>query len=96
MKNGGFVYILANKRNGTTYIGVTSDLVRRIYEHKNDLVEGFAQKYAVHDLVYYERHDRIEDAIVREKQMKAWKREWKLRIIENFNPDWNDLYGDII
>lgn len=96
MENGGFVYILANKRNGTTYIGVTSDLVRRIYEHKNDLVEGFSKKYMVHNLVYYERHDRIEDAIVREKQLKAWKREWKLRIIENQNPDWNDLYNDII
>lgn len=96
MQKGGYVYILANKRNGTTYIGVTSNLVRRVYEHKNDLVDGFSQKYSVHNLVYYERHDRIEDAIVREKQMKKWKRAWKLRTIENFNPEWRDLYRDII
>ncbi|MBL4894744.1 MAG: GIY-YIG nuclease family protein [Emcibacter sp.] len=96
MQKGGYVYILANERNGTTYIGVTSNLVRRVYEHKNDLVEGFSQKYTVHNLVYYERHDRIEDAIIREKQLKKWKRAWKLRVIENFNPEWRDLYGDII
>ena len=96
MRSGGFVYILASKRNGTLYIGVTSDLVRRVYEHKNDFAEGFSKKYAVHGLVFYEQHGRIEDAIIREKQLKKWKRVWKIRMVEENNPDWRDLYCDII
>ncbi|VAW06440.1 Excinuclease ABC, C subunit-like [hydrothermal vent metagenome] len=96
MKNGGYVYILASRRNGTLYIGVTSDLVRRVYDHKHGSVEGFSRKYKTHNLVYYEIHERIDDAILREKQMKAWKRLWKLRLIESQNPDWEDLYGGIL
>jgi len=95
MDKTGYVYILASGRNGTLYIGVTSDLIQRIYQHKNDLSKGFTQKYAVHNLVYYERHERITDAIIREKQLKKWNRKWKLRLIEEFNPDWQDLYDRI-
>ena len=90
------VYILASKRNGTLYTGVTSDLVKRIWEHKNDLVEGFTQQYRVHDLVWFELHDNMTTAIEREKNIKEWKREWKLNLIEKNNPDWQDLYDDII
>ncbi|MDP4010624.1 MAG: GIY-YIG nuclease family protein [Candidatus Roizmanbacteria bacterium] len=86
------VYILANKRNGTLYIGVTADLVKRIWQHKNKLVSGFSSKYDLHMLIYYEPFDNIEHAISREKQLKAWKRKWKLALIESMNPDWNDLY----
>ncbi|PCJ33414.1 MAG: endonuclease [Alphaproteobacteria bacterium] len=96
MEKGGYVYILANRRNGTLYIGVTSDLVRRVYDHKHGPVEGFSKKYKTHNLVYYEVHERIEEAILREKQMKKWKRQWKLRMIESQNPDWEDLYEDIV
>lgn len=96
MRTEGYIYILASKRNGTLYIGVTSDLVRRIYEHKNDLADGFTNKHSVHDLIYYEKYDSIEDAIVREKQLKKWKRDWKLKLIEGFNPDWKDLYDEIL
>ena len=85
------VYILASKRNGTLYVGVTSDLARRIGEHKNDLVEGFTQKYGVHMLVYYEMHDDMLSAITREKQINKWNRDWKLRLIERENPEWRDL-----
>ena len=95
MKNY-YVYILSNKRNGTLYVGVTSDLVKRIYEHKNDLSEGFSKKYQTHTLVYYERHQSIEEAILREKQIKKWNRSWKIRLIEETNPEWTDLYQDII
>jgi len=90
-----YVYILCNKRNGTLYAGITSDLIKRIYEHKNNLVEGFTQKYNVHRLVWYEIHETAGTAISREKQIKAWKRQWKLRLIEENKPEWNDLY-DII
>jgi putative endonuclease len=90
------VYILASQRNGTLYIGVTSDLVQRVWQHKNDVVEGFTKKYAVHSLVYYELHDDMENAILREKRIKKWNRAWKLRLIEEKNPDWNDLYASII
>jgi len=90
-----YVYILCSKRNGTLYIGVTSDLIKRIYEHKNDLVDGFTKKYGIHRLVWYETHDSAESAITREKQMKKWKRAWKLKIIEQNNPKWNDLYENI-
>jgi len=87
-----YVYILASKRNGTLYIGVTNDLMRRMYEHKNGLVKGFTKKYHVHQLVYYEHSTEIEGAIRREKQLKKWKRQWKLRLIEESNPEWEDLY----
>ncbi len=90
-----YVYILASKKNGTLYIGVTSDLVRRIYEHKSGLVEGFTNKYAIHDLVYFEMTECIESAITREKQLKKWNRAWKISLIEKINPDWNDLYPDL-
>jgi putative endonuclease len=89
------VYILANKKNGTLYMGVTSDLVKRIWEHKNDLVEGFTKRYKVHNLVWYELHDNMDVAIEREKNMKEWKRAWKVRLLEKDNPDWNDLYDSI-
>ncbi len=89
------VYILASKKNGTTYIGVTSDLVRRVWEHKQNLVEGFTKAYDVHTLVYFELHDEMTQAIQREKQLKKWNRSWKLRMIELKNPDWRDLWPDI-
>ncbi len=90
------VYILASKKHGTLYIGVTSNLVRRVWEHKNDQVEGFTKKYSVHDLVWYEIHETMESAIHREKRFKEWKREWKIKRIEELNPQWRDLYEDII
>ncbi|MDZ4698463.1 MAG: GIY-YIG nuclease family protein [Rhodothermales bacterium] len=91
MPKPGFVYILASKRNGTLYIGATSDLARRVEEHKLDVVEGFTKQYQIHTLVYYEEHDDIRDAIERERQMKKWERKWKLRLIEELNPNWIDL-----
>ena len=90
------VYILASKRNGTLYIGVTSDLVKRIWEHKNNMVEGFTKRYGVHLLVWYELHDSMESAIQREKRLKEWKRKWKLELIEGSNPNWQDLYRKIV
>jgi len=90
------VYILASKRNGTLYIGVTSNLQKRAWEHKNDLVEGFTKRYGVHRLVYYELHNDMAAAITREKQMKKWNRAWKLQLIERQNPDWRDLWEGII
>jgi len=90
------VYILAGKRNGTLYIGVTSDLVKRVWEHKNNMVEGFTKRYGVHQLVWYELHDNMESAIEREKRLKNWKRAWKLKLIEGVNPDWEDLYHRIV
>ena len=89
------VYILASRRNGTLYIGVTSDLVKRAWEHKNDVVEGFTKKYGVHKLVWFELHETMESAIHGEKKLKEWKRTWKLKLIEGSNPDWRDLYDDI-
>ena len=91
-----YVYILASKRNGTLYIGMTNDLVRRVYEHKCDAVEGFTKKYAVHRLVWYEVADIASAAITREKQLKKWNRAWKIRLIEAMNPDWKDLYDEIV
>jgi len=85
------VYILASERNGTIYIGVTSDLIKRIWQHKNDLADGFTKKYRVHQLVWYESHPTMESAIKREKALKNWHRIWKIRIIEDMNPDWLDL-----
>ena len=90
------VYILASKRNGTLYIGVTSDLIKRTWQHKNDSVEGFTKRYRVHRLVYYELHEDMESAIRREKQMKKWNRDWKLELIEKQNPDWRDLWEGIL
>ena len=90
-----YVYILASKKNGTLYIGVTSDLIKRIYEHKNGLVDGFTKTYKVHLLVYYEQFLDIYSAISREKQLKHWQRKWKLQLIEQNNPNWRDLYFDI-
>ena len=87
-----YVYILATGRNGTLYIGIINDLIRRVYEHKNNLVEGFTNKYNVHSLVYYEKCDDFESAIIREKQLKKWIRRWKLALIEKENPRWNDLF----
>ena len=89
------VYILSSKKNGTLYIGVTSDLVKRIWQHKNKEVSGFTEKYHVSELVYYEVHESMESAIVREKQMKKWKREWKINLIEKQNPEWKDLWKTI-
>jgi putative endonuclease len=90
------VYILASKRNGTLYIGVTSDLVKRVWEHKNNVVEGFTKRYGVHQLVWYDLHENMESAIKREKQLKEWNRQWKLELIEDTNPNWQDLYPMII
>ncbi len=90
------MYILANKNNSTIYIGVTNDLVRRIYEHKNNVVKGFTQKYNVHKLVYFEQTENIENAIIREKQLKNYSRERKEELINNVNPNWEDLYPYII
>jgi putative endonuclease len=90
------VYILANGRNGTLYIGVTGDLIKRVWEHKNNLVEGFTKKYSIHQLVYYEQHENMTSAITREKQLKKWNRAWKLELIEQRNPEWNDLWHDIV
>ena len=91
-----FTYILASKRNGTLYVGVTSDLVKRVWEHKSEHIEGFTKKYRVKILVYFESCDSIEEAIKREKQLKKWKRDWKINLIEKENPLWDDLYGEII
>jgi putative endonuclease len=90
------VYILANKRNGTLYIGVTSDLLSRINDHRNECYEGFAKNYGCRTLVYWEQHGEIGAAIKREKQLKAWERKWKLALIEKENPDWRDLYEDFL
>ncbi len=90
------VYLLANKKNGTLYTGVTSNLIRRIWEHRNNVVRGFTQKYSVHLLVWFELHGSMESAIQREKNIKNWKRAWKIKIIEEKNLKWNDLYKDLI
>jgi len=90
-----YVYLLASKRNGTLYLGVTSNLVQRVWQHKNKLVEGFTKNYGVDKLVYYEVHRNVDSAITREKQIKKWRRAWKIKLIEETNPDWKDLYHDI-
>jgi putative endonuclease len=87
-----FVYILASKRNGTLYTGITSRLLRRIWEHRNDVHDGFTKKYRVHILVCYEQYSEVSAAIAREKQLKGWNRAWKLKLIEKMNPEWEDLY----
>ena len=90
------VYMLASQKNGTLYIGVTSDLVKRIWQHKNGLVDGFTKKYSVHHLVYFEQTSDIMSAIQREKQLKKWNRQWKINLIEKQNPEWIDLYPQLI
>ncbi len=90
------VYLLTSKRNGTLYVGVTSNLVKRVWEHKHHAVEGFTGKYGVNTLVWYEVHETMESAIRREKEIKNWKRTWKLKVIEAMNPLWRDLYDDLI
>jgi len=90
------VYILTSRRNGTLYIGVTSHLVKRVWDHKNNVVDGFTKRYNVHLLVWYEIHATMESAIQREKQIKNWRRKWKLNLIERHNPTWQDLYETII
>ncbi len=86
------VYILTSERNGTLYVGVTSEVARRIWTHKKDAIDGFTKRYGIHRLVYVEFHDTMEAAIVREKQVKKWRRAWKLELIERGNPQWRDLY----
>jgi putative endonuclease len=90
-----YVYVLASERNGTLYIGVTNNIVRRVYEHREGLVEGFTRQYAVKQLVHFEEYSDVQLAIQREKRLKKWKRDWKMRLIEKSNPDWVDLYSSI-
>ena len=90
------VYLLASKRNGTLYVRVTSDLVKRVWEHKKDLVEGFTKHYAIHNLVWYELHETLLGAIAREKAIKGWKRKWKVQLIEETNSQRRDLYHDLL
>jgi putative endonuclease len=90
-----YVYILASRRNGTLYVGVTNELARRVYEHKQGVVSGFTKKHNVHSLVYYEQFDEVLEAIAREKRLKRWLRSWKLELIEKTNPHWRDLYEDL-
>jgi putative endonuclease len=91
-----YVYILASKRNGTLYVGFSDNLIGRVYQHKNGLAEGFTKRYRIKILVYYEQADSKEGALLREKQIKEWHRKWKLELIEKFNPEWKDLYDDLI
>ncbi len=90
------VYVLTSRPNGTLYVGVTSDLVKRVWEHKNNQVDGFTQRYHVHTLVYFEQHGDMLAAIKREKQLKSWNRDWKIRLIEKDNPAWSDLWTEIV
>ena len=90
------VYILANRRHGALYTGVTSDLVKRVWQHRNEVVAGFTQKYSVHSLVWYELHEDMLMAITREKAIKRWRRKWKIELIESMNPGWEDLYPSLL
>ena len=94
--NNYYVYILTSRRNGTLYIGVTNDLIKRIWEHKNHSKKGFTEKYNICQLIYFEQTNNINSAINREKQLKSWNRKWKLDLIEKVNPDWKDLYQDLL
>ena len=96
MKKQGFVYILFNRKNGTLYVGVTSDLIKRIYQHKNKLIEGFSKKYGLDKLGYYEIYENIENAILREKQIKSGSRKNKINLIEKVSPNWEDLYNSLL
>lgn len=91
----GSVYIPASRRHGTLYIGVTNNFVRRVHEHRTDAVPGFTSRHGIHKLVYFETFESIADAITREKQLKLWKRDWKIRLIEDANPDWSDLFNNL-
>ncbi len=95
MNKPGYVYIMASRRNGTIYLGVTSDLAARAYQHRNGVIEGFTKTYGCKLLVWYEVHDDLENARLRELQMKKWNRQWKLSEIERVNPDWNDLFESL-
>jgi putative endonuclease len=92
---GGFVYIMASKRYGTIYTGVTSDLLKRVWEHRNEVIPGFTKRYHLHTLVWFERHETIQSAIQREHNIKHWKREWKTTLVDATNPDWDDLYPSL-
>ncbi len=96
MSKQACTYILASQRNGTLYVGVTSDLIKRVWEHRTSVVPGFSRQYCVYDLVWYELHESMLSAITREKALKNWNRKWKLKLIETFNPDWQDLYEDLV
>lgn len=96
MSKAGYTYILANRKYGTIYVGVTSDLVARIFQHKNNVLDGFTKDHQIHRLVYYEVYDDISNAIEREKQIKNWKRAWKIKLIEEPNEEWEDLYPQIL
>lgn len=96
MAKSGFVYIMTNKPEGVLYVGVTSDIVKRVYEHRHHLVDGVTAKYNLELLVYYEMFDAIECAITREKQLKNWHRQWKINLINSLNPSWNDLYVELL
>jgi len=96
MEKGGWVYIVASRRNGTLYIGVTSDLVKRIWQHREGVADGFTRRHGCKTLVWFEQFGEIELAIQREKRMKEWRRKWKLELIETANPDWNDLFPSLI
>ena len=91
-----YVYILASQKYGTLYIGITNNLLKRVYQHKEGLVDGFTKKYHVNKLVYYEVHEDIHEALLREKQMKKWRRDWKINLIEKDNPQWFDIYCGLI
>jgi putative endonuclease len=91
-----FVYIMASKRNGTLYVGVTNNLMKRVYEHRNDIIQGFTKKYSIHRLVYYEQTNDIYNAIQRETSLKKWNRKWKIKLIEKFNPNWDDLFEEVM
>ncbi|MBK9243937.1 MAG: GIY-YIG nuclease family protein [Burkholderiales bacterium] len=95
MTQSYYVYLLTSSRRGTLYVGVTNDLLKRVWQHKQGLVEGFSKRYRIRTLVWYEQTDSIESAIVREKQIKKWNRAWKIELIEANNPDWKDLYKDV-
>ena len=92
----GFVYIMASRTNGTLYTGVTADFPRRVWEHRDDIIDGFTAKYGVKRLVWYREYDDITDAIAEEKRIKKWRRAWKIQLIEAMNPEWRDLYEDIV
>ena len=95
MPKAGFVYLLTNKRNGTLYTGITSTLKKRIYLHKTDKYPGFTNRHQIKILVYFEHHNEIQDALEREKRIKKWRRSWKVKLIEQFNPGWKDLYDQL-
>ncbi len=95
MEKHFYVYIMTNKKHGTMYIGVTSNIIKRIWEHKNHVVKGFTEKYNLDKLVYYEVHDNAESAIRKEKRLKEWQRLWQVDLVDKFNPEWHDLYDSI-